>query len=120
VKRVLIGLAAIAILVVGLMAVADATQNRADVVTSETSEVRYQVRTKGLDTDIAAVGLWAACQQTIGGHRSEGLPVALGDGQYHVTVHPALGEHDRRRLRGCIADGTIDRTWGSVLEVSDR
>ena len=39
------------------------------------------------------------------------------EGRYSVTVTPSLGENDRRRLRGCLEDGTVDRAWADVVSI---
>jgi hypothetical protein len=91
------------------------TQNRPDAVPSgSTTVIEYHVTTRGYDQDLAAIGLWATCQQTIDHARSHQPPSLVGDGYYSVVVAPGLGEHDRRRLEGCLEDATIDRVSATV------
>jgi hypothetical protein len=120
-KRLLVGVLLALVLAGGVAGLARATQNRPDVdVVGSSSEVRYRVHTKGYDPELAAVGLWAACQQVVDSYGSERLPIAFDDdGGFGVTVRPALGEHARKRLVGCIEDGTIDRVKGDVLSIID-
>ena len=46
---------------------------------------------------------------------TDGGPEALGDGRYRVVLAPAVGEHDQRKLVGCLEDLTIDRVRGDVV-----
>jgi hypothetical protein len=82
------------------------------------------VGTRRSDPDLAAAGLWATCHLTVPfAEVVEPLaPVARAEndddeGRYAVTVTPALGENDRRRLRGCLRDGTVDRAWADVVSI---
>jgi hypothetical protein len=94
---------------------AELTQNRPDEVPpGSTTVVEYHVLTKGYDAELGAVGLWATCQQTIDHARADGMPQLIGDDTYAVVVAPGLGEHDRRRLEGCLEDATIDRVSATV------
>lgn len=43
-----------------------------------------------------------------------------GDGQFRVTLAPALDKTDRRQLRGCIEDWTIDELMVDVVSFEDR
>ena len=37
-----------------------------------------------------------------------------------MTITPALGEHGRKRLEGCLEDVTLDRVIGHVTDVRDE
>jgi hypothetical protein len=117
----LVGLVALgAVVVVAVLGLADATQNRADGLKSGTrSEVVLEVETRNVyDPDVAAQGLWGTCQQTVDHKRLRSFE-ALGDGRFSIVVEPAIGEHDERRLVGCLEDFTIDRVLGDVIEIRD-
>ena len=43
-----------------------------------------------------------------------------GGGQFSVTLAPALDRTDRRQLRGCIEDWTIDQLLVDVVSFEDR
>lgn len=105
-----------AALVLGIGAMADATQNRPDVVDPDSSTTLvFDVGTRrytGGD-DAAALALWAVCASTVGDNEVVAGPAPVADG-WSVTLEPALGEHSRKRLAGCLEDGTIDRVRGHV------
>lgn len=109
-----------AVLVVAVLGIADATQNRADGLKSGTrSEVILEVDTRNVhDSEVAAQGLWGTCQQTVDHKRLRSFE-ALGDGRFSIVVEPAIGEHDERRLVGCLEDFTIERVLGDVIEIRD-
>jgi hypothetical protein len=70
---------------------------------------------------LGAAGLWAVCHLTVPAVDVVGAPEQVASApdelRYTITVSPALGEHDRRRLRGCLADGTVDRVWADVVSL---
>lgn len=104
--------------VVGIDALADATQNRPDrqADPGSASAVTFEVDGRNFPhrQDPGQV-LWVACQGTFG---SATLHLAeVGEGTYRATVQPALGEHAQRRLRGCLDDATVDRLSGHLVGV---
>src|SRR5690606_13363 len=104
-------------LVVGLVALADLTQNRPDEVRpGSVTTMTFRVTTRDVQRgdDAAAATLWAVCAGTVGGSITS--PVAVGDA-YAVTISPAIGEHGRKRLTGCIEDVTVDRVKGHVVSL---
>jgi hypothetical protein len=115
-------LAALALAVatlVGVIGLAELTQNRPDearagtstVVTFDVSTNRYR---GGEET--AALALWSVCAATVPGETSS--LVTMDAGGYSVTVTPAIGEHGRKRLVGCLEDGTLDRVSGHLVAMS--
>lgn len=117
--------ALVAVLFTGTMGIGqlrELTQNRADrLVEGTESVVELDVATRDYArSDAAAVqALWAVCAATVPGEVSG--PVATGrgdDGPWAVTISPALGEHGRKRLLGCLEDGTIERVIGHVESVT--
>ena len=63
----------------------------------------------------AADALWTVCSPTVDGAVSP-RPQAIGDA-WRVTVAPAIGEHGRKRLVGCLEDMTIERVLGHVRSI---
>jgi hypothetical protein len=120
-KRVVIFVAVTLGLVVGVKAMADATQNRPDeAVAGTTSVIEFSVSTHDFQRgeSAAATALWGVCASTVPGDVSP-LPDAEGD-NWVVTVSPAIGRNGEKRLVGCLEDLTIDRVVGNVLDVRLR
>lgn len=121
-KRVVIIAIGAVIAVYGILALADATQNRPDRIDPDsTSRIVIEVRTRDFDTTLAAQGLFSACHQTVEHMKAEG-PVSAVAGEsdtFALVVRPSLGEHSRRRLEGCLEDGTIDRVRANVLAIEN-
>jgi|SRR5829696_2627926 len=116
-RAVVVAVAGLA-LVVGIGAMADATQNRPDRVADDSStRFVFDVTTRsGRGADDAALALWALCARTVGNEIVDG-PTAVADGR-SVTFEPALGDHGERRLVGCIEDAGVDRVLGRVVELT--
>lgn len=107
--------------VLGIHALADATQNRPDpAFPADATEIVLHIRTKdGYPPPLAAEGLWAACRQTVKAARLA-APVRTEEEQRFVlALEPALGPHARRRLLGCMQDATIDDVTATVVAVRD-
>ena len=116
--KALLGLVVAALTVVGVMALADLTQNRPDpVVDDSTTTIDFDVATRRYDGTelIAAQSLWAVCQATVSGEKS---PVTEAGDHFTVSVSPAFGENGEKRLSGCLEDATVDRVVGHVVELS--
>jgi hypothetical protein len=120
VGRLLAGTLAVALLVVGIDTLSDATQNRPDDVEAGTrSTVIFDVdlRQRPGREAAAAETLWNVCAGTITHATTLDGPAAKGTA-WSVTVEPALGEHSRRRLVGCLEDATIDGMLGHVVDLT--
>jgi len=118
--RLLAGVFVVALLVIAVDALSDATQNRPDAVVAGTrSTVVFDVelRDPARDRDAAADTLWSVCSGTILHATRLAGPAASADG-WSVTVEPALGENSRRRLVGCLEDATVDGVLGRVVELT--
>lgn len=104
--------------VLGVGELADLTQNRPDpVVEGSVTTVVFDVGTRryrGTD-DEAAAALWAVCAASVSGTATG--PTATADGAYRVEISPAIGTNGRKRLVGCLEDGTLDRVQGHVVHV---
>jgi hypothetical protein len=104
--------------VFGVDALGDLTQNRPDPVDADTvATVVFDVDVQGFSGGEAAAAhsLWAVCQATVGGKKSE---VTETDDGYAVTVRPAFGENGRKRLTGCIEDATVDKVSGHLVSLT--
>ena len=105
--------------VIGVNGLADLTQNRPDpVVDGSSTVVTFDVGTRdynGSDVE-AAHALWAVCAATVSGDTTG--PTATDTGDFTVSISPAIGANGRKRLLGCLQDGTLDRVQGHVEAVS--
>lgn len=118
-KRVAAGAVFAIAVVASVDVLGDLTQTRPDEIdTTVSTELVWHVSAKDAagPVPIVAQSLWAACQGTV--HRTPeppGIePVEGRKNTFRAVLHPALGEHARQRLEGCIEDGTLDRVIGRV------
>ena len=100
---------------------ADATQTRPDRIVPGTEslltiEVTGNGSVQGLE---AASALWATCQGTVPSDMTRAGISRVGTNRYSFAVSPSLGVQGERRLRGCLADVTIDNIRASVLLVEN-
>jgi hypothetical protein len=103
-------------LAVGIVAVREATQNRPDpVVDGSTTVVDFDVALHRYrrGEPAAAAALWVVCSASVGGEVSA-VPEPVED-HWQVRITPAIGDHGRARLVGCLEDVTIDRVVGDVI-----
>ena len=117
-KRVVLLVLLVVASVLGIDALADATQNRGDAVDRNSRvTIVFDVATRhyAQDEDTAARALWSVCAATTGNRVVEDLaPVEEG---WAVTLQPALGHHGQKRMVGCLEDTTIDRVIGHVVRL---
>ncbi|MFE1800287.1 hypothetical protein ACFW9L_29545 [Streptomyces sp. NPDC059517] len=117
-----VGSALLAALVVGL---ADLTQTREEEARdSEATSLllRVDMRGAGMTAErqsLAARQLWERCRDSTSVPLSRASLGELGDGLFAGVVRPALSNHDRMRLRGCLEDTGLDRTHLTVVGVGD-
>ncbi|WP_420312032.1 hypothetical protein ACOB87_32250 [Streptomyces sp. YS-B37] len=113
-----VGAALLAALVVGL---ADLTQTREQSASgSEATSVLVQVDVRGGDMTaerqaLAAQQVWERCRDSTSVPLNHAALGSLGDGMFAGVVRPALAEHDRMRLRGCLEDAALDRAHLTVM-----
>jgi hypothetical protein len=106
----------------GVDALADMTQDRADrVPPGSRSEIVIDLRSRerGGSGLRSAQGLWGACQGTVWQQAIEPGPVEVAEGRFRVVTEPAIGEHSWRRLQGCLEDATLDRVTATVVRKTD-
>jgi hypothetical protein len=107
--------------VVGIGALMEATQNRPDdPPPGSSSTLAFTVSTRGFPggEQTAARTLMAVCAATVD-EATITVPAKARettDDAWRVTITPALGEHGRKRLEGCLEDVTLDRVIGHVTD----
>ncbi|MDP9388295.1 MAG: hypothetical protein M3Q48_10405 [Actinomycetota bacterium] len=114
-------LVGVAVTAVGIDAMADATQDRPDVVRPGTaSSVIVAISARPARSTLTAVdALWGACTTQLGRGHTVLSMTDLGGGNVNVVVGPAIGTYAERRLRGCIGDATTDKVQASVLGITE-
>jgi hypothetical protein len=115
-------LTAVVVVVVGIIGVgglADLTQSRRDpVVDGSSTVVAFDVGTRNYNgSDLsAAQALWATCAPTVSGDKT--APTEIAGGDFEASISPAVGLNGRKRLEGCLRDGTLDRVQGHVRSIT--
>ena len=120
-KRIVTIVVIVAVGAAGVIALLELTKNRPDPIEKgSTSEVVLSVATKPPLTERqGAASLWAVCLLRAHQHHLVGQrETRRGDRVY--LIKPALGEHSRRRVVGCLEDATLERVLGDVSEVRTR
>ncbi|WP_282702002.1 hypothetical protein [Streptomyces sp. CC219B] len=117
-----VGAALLAALVVGLAELTQTRHEEADE--SAATSLVLQVDLRGADmTDarrsLAAQQVWERCRDSTSVPLNHATLGDLGDGLYAGVVRPALTEHDRMRLRGCLEDATLERAHLTVVGIGD-
>ncbi|MDQ1030150.1 hypothetical protein QF035_007732 [Streptomyces umbrinus] len=117
-----VGAALAGALVVGL---ADLTQTREEETrNSEATSLLLKVDMRGTNMtaereSLAAHQLWERCRDSTSVPLNRATLGTLGDGLFAGVVQPALTDHDRMRLRGCLEDTGLDRTHLTVVGIGD-
>ncbi|MFD3308319.1 hypothetical protein [Streptomyces sp. NPDC058694] len=117
-----VGAALVGGLVVGL---ADLTQTREEEAkNSEATSLLLKVDMRGTNMtaereSLAAHQLWERCRDSTSVPLNRATLGKLGDGLFAGVVQPALTDHDRMRLRGCLEDTGLDRTHLTVVGIGD-
>ncbi|MEU9880757.1 hypothetical protein [Streptomyces phaeochromogenes] len=117
-----VGAALLGALVMGL---ADLTQTREeDAKNSEATSLLLKVDMRGTNMtaereSLAAHQLWERCRDSTSVPLNRATLGTLGDGLFAGVVQPALTDHDRMRLRGCLEDTGLDRTHLTVVGIGD-
>ncbi|WP_330291817.1 hypothetical protein [Streptomyces sp. NBC_00576] len=119
-----VGVALLGALVVGL---ADLTETREEKRNdSAATSILVQIDLRGSGSlisderrSLAAHQVWEQCRDSTSVPLNRATLGDLGDGVFAGVVQPALTEHDRTRLRGCLEDATIDRAHLTVVGIGD-
>ncbi|MFF1375293.1 hypothetical protein [Streptomyces sp. NPDC058308] len=117
-----VGAALLAGLVVGLAELTQTREGHADE--SAATSVLLRVRMRGGDATperrtLAAHQLWERCRDSTSAPLRHAALGTLDDDLYAGVVRPALTDHDRMRLRGCLEDTELDKAHLTVLGIGD-
>lgn len=112
--------AAVALLIWGVHALADATETREEARPSAAATtVVFQVKVHGSSgaaaRELAARDLWEGCRRSTSAPSPDASLGVLSDGVYAGVIRPALSPHDVMRLRGCLTDATANRATAKIL-----
>jgi hypothetical protein len=115
-------LAAVALLTAAVDVLSDATQTRPEPAPdSVASTVVFRIELRGGDAGDpqalaqAARDLWGTCHRATSAPREHVALARLDRRVFVGVVRPGLGEHDLKRLRGCLQDATANRALARVL-----
>ncbi|MER5254740.1 hypothetical protein [Streptomyces sp. NPDC002855] len=117
-----VGAALLAAVVVGL---AELTQTREDHENdAAATSVLLRIDMRGQDAtperrSLAARQLWERCRDSTSVPLRHAALGPLGDDMYAGVVRPALTDHDRMRLRGCLEDTGLDKAHLTVMGIGD-
>jgi hypothetical protein len=121
---ILLGGAGLAVGIVGVFALREATLSTHEAVAADSSELIVSAKTKGgeqgqtLEEMVEAQVL--TCRLEVASDIvGEVEPIATGDGEFRVTLRPAMDETNRRQFRGCVEDFMIDHVQINVLELEN-
>jgi hypothetical protein len=121
-RRVLVLVGLLAVTIIGVDHIADATQTREDVRHGDqATEVVIDLDAQNYRQPLAtgANALWATCSATVAGNLTDDGIVDQGNGRFRFAVHPSLGEHGKERLLGCVRDLTVERLRAHLVSVHD-
>ncbi|MBE8473051.1 hypothetical protein [Streptomyces justiciae] len=117
-----LGVALLGGLVVGLAHFTQTREDNADDSAATSVVVRVDMRGPDVTTQrraLAAEQVWERCRDSTSVPLRHATLGDLGDGLYAGVVRPALTDHDRMRLRGCLEDATLERAHLTVVGIGD-
>jgi hypothetical protein len=120
--RLLLGVVGLAISIVGVVALREATLSTHEPVTAGETELVVSADTHGGESHQTLPEMVEAQVQAC---RLEvtsdlvGSIESLGEGRFRAVLSPAMDETNRRQFRGCVEDWVIDHVRINVLELAD-
>jgi hypothetical protein len=121
--RVALGAIGLAVGVVAVMALREATLSTHEAVDGDGMELVVSARTRGGERDQTLPEMVEAQLLTCRLEVTSDLagPIeALGDGRFRAVLTPAMDETNRRQFRGCVEDFMIDHVQINVIELTVR
>jgi hypothetical protein len=118
----LLGAIGVAIGVVGILALREATLSTHEPVTAAQTELVMSADTKGGERNQTLPEMveaqLEACRLEVASD-VDGPIESLGDGHFRAALAPALDETNRRQFRGCMEDWLIDHVRINVTEMAN-
>lgn len=117
-----VGAALLGGLVVGLAELTQTREEHEDDSAATSVLVRIDMRGKDMTAErrtLAAHQVWERCRDSTSVPLNQATLGSLGDGLFAGVVRPALTDHDRMRLTGCLEDTALDRTHLIVVGIGD-
>ena len=118
--KLLLGIAGLAIGVVAVLALREATLSTHEKVTGRGTTLVVEAETKGGEKGQTLEEMVEAQLQTCRLEVSSdvvGELVALGGGRFRTTLEPTLDETNERQFRGCVEDWLIDHVKVDVVDL---
>jgi hypothetical protein len=119
--RVVLGAIGLAVGVVAVLALREATLSTHEPVTGDEMELVVSARTEGGEQHQTLPEMVEAQLQTCRLEVTSDLagPIEpLGDGRFRAVLTPAMDETNRRQFRGCVEDFMIDHVQINVIQLT--
>ena len=119
---VLLGCLGLVIGVLGVLALREATLSTHERIALTTrAEVRLTAHTRGGETNQSLLemveALVTACRLEVTSDLV-GAVTQEGDHRFHAVLQPAMDQTNRRQLRGCLEDWTVDHLQVDQVAIS--
>ncbi|ATL26930.1 hypothetical protein [Streptomyces formicae] len=117
-----VGAALLAGLVVGLAELTQTREGQENAAAATSVLLRVDMRGGDATAErrsLAAHQLWERCRDATSAPLRHAALGPLDDDLYAGVVRPALTDHDRMRLRGCLEDTELDKAHLTVLGIGD-
>jgi hypothetical protein len=119
--RVVLGAIGLAIGVVAVLVLREATLSTHETIAGEGIELVVSARTRGGEQNQTLPEMVEAQVQTCRLEVTSDLagPIeSLGDGTFRAVLTPAMDETNRRQFRGCVEDFMIDHVQIDVIQLT--
>jgi hypothetical protein len=120
--RLLLGAVGVAIGIVGILALREATLSTHESVAAAQTELVISADTKGGERNQTLPEMVEAqletCRLEVASD-VDGPIESLGEGHFRAVLAPALDETNRRQFRGCMEDWMIDHVRINVTEMAN-
>ena len=120
--KLALGTVGLAIGVVGVLALREATLSTHEAVAARKVELVVSAKTRGGEQNQTLVEMVEAqlltCRLEVNSDLA-GPIESLGDGRFRVVLVPAMDQTNRRQFRGCVEDFETDHLQIDVVEFNE-